>query len=97
MEQLKQLQYLSLISKITTGKLWHSKEEPPPLRPGITEKTSFETFSDSCLNYWASAELENNIGISEKTLAEFIVKLSEGKRSVKEFNTVCLLEPVDPG
>lgn len=34
------------------------------------------------------AELENNIGISEKTLAEFIIKLAEGKRSVKDFSRV---------
>ena len=34
------------------------------------------------------AELENNIGISEKTLAEFIIKLAEDRRTVKEFQKV---------
>ena len=47
---------------------------------------------ESCLSQhtliWLSAELSNNIGISETALAEFIIKLSEGRRSVKEFNTV---------
>lgn len=31
------------------------------------------------------AELENHLGISEKTLAEFIIELAKGKSSVKEF------------
>ncbi|KAK9801965.1 hypothetical protein WJX73_002689 [Symbiochloris irregularis] len=53
LDQLQSLQYLSLVSKVTT-------------------------------------ELENNIGISEKTLAEFIIKLSEGKKSVKEFQKTLL-------
>eukprot|EP00884_Botryococcus_braunii_P019060 jgi/Botrbrau1/5838/Bobra.0366s0019.1 len=48
MENLKQLQYLALVSKITT-------------------------------------ELENNLGISEKTLAEFIIQLAEEKKTVAEF------------
>lgn len=34
------------------------------------------------------AELENNLGISEKTLAEFIVELSKDKTSVKQFGQV---------
>ncbi|KAK9907427.1 hypothetical protein WJX75_003407 [Coccomyxa subellipsoidea] len=48
MEQLKELQRLALVNKITT-------------------------------------ELENHLGISEKTLAEFIVELSKDKTSVKQF------------
>ena len=74
MAHLKQLQYLSLVSKVTTGKhmlcicFWSSVWIPSP----------------SVL----AAELENNIGISEKTLAEFIIQLSEGRRSVKEFTAV---------
>ena len=32
-----------------------------------------------------SAELENHLGISEKTLAEFIINLASGTNSVKEF------------
>ena len=31
------------------------------------------------------AELENNLGISEKTLSEFIIDLAKGKKGVKEF------------
>ena len=31
------------------------------------------------------AELENNLGISEKTLSEFIIDLAKGKKTVKEF------------
>ncbi|PRW58375.1 putative pre-mRNA-splicing factor ATP-dependent RNA helicase [Chlorella sorokiniana] len=51
MEQLQKLQYLSLVSKLTT-------------------------------------ELENHLGIADKTLAEFIVELSKGKNSSKEFRLV---------
>lgn len=32
-----------------------------------------------------AAELENHLGISEKTLAEFVIDLAKGKASVKEF------------
>lgn len=31
------------------------------------------------------AELESHLGISEKTLAEFIIELASGKKSVREF------------
>lgn len=48
MEQLQKLQYLSLVSKITT-------------------------------------ELEHHLGLADKTLSEFIIELSKGKNSVKEF------------
>ncbi|KAL3151919.1 hypothetical protein ABBQ32_001049 [Trebouxia sp. C0010 RCD-2024] len=48
MDQLKQLQHLSLVNKVTT-------------------------------------ELENHLGISEKTLAEFIIELAIGKASQREF------------
>lgn len=34
------------------------------------------------------AELENHLGISEKTLAEFILELSKDKTSVKQFGQV---------
>ncbi|KAK9841672.1 hypothetical protein WJX74_009878 [Apatococcus lobatus] len=50
MEQLDQLRYYSLVSKVTT-------------------------------------ELEVHLGLSEKTLSEFIIDLSKGKRSVKEFQS----------
>ena len=33
----------------------------------------------------APAELESHLGISEKTLAEFIIELASGKRSLKDF------------
>ena len=33
----------------------------------------------------AGSELENNLGISEKTLSEFIIDLAKGKKSVKDF------------
>lgn len=32
-----------------------------------------------------AAELESHLGISEKTLAEFIIELASGKKSIKEF------------
>ncbi|KAL4525206.1 hypothetical protein Ndes2526A_g07284 [Nannochloris sp. 'desiccata'] len=48
MEELKKLQYLSLVSKVTT-------------------------------------ELENNLGIADKTLAEFIIEISKDKANPKEF------------
>ena len=32
-----------------------------------------------------TAELESHLGISEKTLAEFIIELAAGKKSIKEF------------
>ncbi|KAL4424788.1 hypothetical protein ABPG77_000828 [Micractinium sp. CCAP 211/92] len=48
MEQLQKLQYLSLVSKVTS-------------------------------------ELENHLGLADKTLSEFIIELSKGKGSVKEF------------
>jgi ATP-dependent RNA helicase DHX8/PRP22 len=35
--------------------------------------------------FHALAELENHLGIAEKTLSEFIIELSKGKSSSKEF------------
>lgn len=37
------------------------------------------------LQRYATAELESHLGISEKTLAEFIIELATGKKSIKEF------------
>ncbi len=39
----------------------------------------------------SSAELENHLGISEKTLAEFIVELSKDKTSSKQFGQVSFI------
>lgn len=33
----------------------------------------------------ATAELENHLGMSEKTLAEFVIELASGKTSAKDF------------
>ena len=84
MDQLKQLQHLSLVSKVTTGARLCCADCSNRLK--------------ACtLTCSLAAELENNIGISEKTLAEFIIKLSEGRRSVKEFAAVReQVQPAEP-
>ena len=38
-----------------------------------------------CKEVPVNAELENHLGISEKTLAEFIIELAQGKASQREF------------
>lgn len=50
MDKLKELQHLSLVSKVTT-------------------------------------ELENHLGIGDKTLAEFIIQLAEANRTVDKFSS----------
>ena len=50
MDELKKLQYLSLVSKVTT-------------------------------------ELENNVGIADRTVSEFVIETAKGKHDVKEFDT----------
>ena len=98
MDQLKQLQHLSLVNKVTTGR--------PALTAGCdAAEFPFCTLSKHLLRYRTSnvltvrdvtrlvfddavddsAELENHLGISEKTLAEFIINLASGTNSVKEF------------
>lgn len=49
MDELKKLQYLSLVSKVTT-------------------------------------ELENNVGIADRTVSEFVIETAKGKNDVKEFD-----------
>jgi ATP-dependent RNA helicase DHX8/PRP22 len=49
MNELQKLQYLSLVSKVTT-------------------------------------ELENNVGIADRTVSEFVIETSKGKNTVKEFD-----------
>ncbi len=52
------------------------------------ENASFATVPFLLMKMYRIAELENNLGISEKTLAEFIVELSKDKTSVKQFGQV---------
>ena len=52
---------------------------PPPPPPALIRLTRPLT------TLRLLAELENNLGISEKTLSEFIIDLAKGKKGVKEF------------
>lgn len=50
---------------------------PPPLKP-----------RPALLFRQPPAELENHLGLADKTLAEFIIELAKGKPNVKEFRLV---------
>ena len=106
MGTLKELQYLSLVSKVTAGERCLPERPPcmlahdavrqrrhhiryftlllhiPP--PRATPSTPPLTVHFRPCDCWL-AELENNLGISEKTLSEFIIDLAKGKKTVKEF------------
>ena len=73
-----QLQHLSLVSKITTG------AAGPAAAPSRASRARRFTLSERHVR----AELENHLHISEKTLAEFIIELSKGRRSSREFAEV---------
>lgn len=75
MEELKKLQYLSLVSKVTSGK-----------GDGFcfVNYTAI-LYSMKLNNLSYNAELENNLGLADKTLAEFIIEISKGKANAKEF------------
>ncbi len=74
MAQLEQLRYFSLVSKVTTGlsSLRLLKVLSEALSRPEAEKGHF-------------AELEVHLGLSEKTLSEFIIDLSKGTKHLKEF------------
>lgn len=93
MEQLQKLQYLSLVSKVTSGACpgrgsslgagpspcppsAHAALVGAPLPAGIPATSYLPG---------PPAELENHLGLADKTLSEFIIELSKGKGSVKEF------------
>lgn len=88
MDQLKQLQHLSLVNKVTTGQwLWDTRLVCYHLclhlhRLGKALKCASAVVCEELPLY---AELENHLGISEKTLAEFIIELASGKASQREF------------
>jgi len=46
----------------------------------------------NCIHFYRPAELENNLGIADRTLSEFVIGLSEGKQNVKEFRAVLVKE-----
>lgn len=73
-----QLQHLSLVSKITTG------AAGPTRRPAPARASRARPLTGPLVR----AELENHLHISEKTLAEFIIELSKGRRSSREFAEV---------
>lgn len=76
MDQLDKLRYLSLVSKVTTGA---RNSAQAVFRMGALAGGL------DCLCW--PAELEVHLGLSEKTLSEFIIDLSKGKRNVKEFQS----------
>lgn len=105
MEELRKLQYLALVSKVTTGAgaaaaAWRPRARRSvlvfgwaalpqagahvihSLVSGLRRRTHRPTRrppTPPC------AELENNLGIADKTLSEFIIELSKGKASAREF------------
>jgi len=99
MEQLKELQRLALVNKITTGKfvihvisiIFHTPRRV--VRSHKNNTSNFWCRSSPLIFTWRAAELENHLGISEKTLAEFIVELSKDKTSAKQFGQVILQFP----
>lgn len=84
MDQLKELQRLALVNKITTG-------EPISKNMRTRFKTPYSQlyYEAVRLTPFLNAELENHLGIAEKTLAEFIVELAQSSSSQKLFRQVC--------
>jgi hypothetical protein len=40
------------------------------------------------------AELENHLGIADKTLAEFVIELASGRKTSKEYALVRIADPI---
>ena len=85
MDQLKQLQHLSLVNKVTTGM-------PLAPRDDFLRLLASSSVSDTA---YRCVELENHLGISEKTLAEFVIHLAEGKASMKEFQKALVINDAE--
>lgn len=112
MDKLKELQYLSLVSKVTTGKdlvvrlLMHDNPyyDLLPRTPATVNQLQAcfrSRRSESGPKFMQRiqravvlvdnvylAELENNMGISEKTISEYIIDQAKTLRSSKEFTKV---------
>ena len=71
-----QLQHLSLVSKD-----YNRCAGPAPASAALVKESHV---TEPVVH----AELENHLHISEKTLAEFIIELSKGRRSSREFAEV---------
>ena len=89
MAELNKIQYFALVNKISTGIIAHS------VIFCLQQHLRLEWYSRnillSChkaLLTSAAAELENHLGIAEKSLAEFIVEIAKDKTSVKHFDQV---------
>ena len=121
MEELRKLQHLSLVSKITSGACWWLGKGHRTQLPGgdwwggrgrrlrsLTVGPLTEQQRALCCTRWGSgqrerrggvegptptlspppSELENHLGVSDKTMAEFVINLAKNKKTGTEFGEV---------
>ena len=122
MEELRKLQHLSLVSKITSGACWwrgSGAARRLPAGDWRRGEGAEAAFLDGGAAHRAAAafvahawgrgagreresrqtnpppssppELENHLGVSDKTMAEFVIDLAKDKKTGTEFGEVRIL------
>ncbi len=87
MEELRKLQELSIVSKLTTGKyrVWCAFCSMCACAVDLCGAGDELRQTYAANGALVHAEIENHTGIAEKTLSEFVLALSKQCKGVKEF------------
>ena len=85
MGELSKIQHFALVNKISTGAALKRQAQAYAVFVRLSDVLSSPLLL-MCLR--GCAELENHLGIAEKSLAEFIIDLAKDKTSVNHFQQV---------